>query len=305
MMQLESQELDNEKMAYHQKPSDARIWSVCLVIASLAGLIIMTVLLLSKYSPSSYGWVAVFGASFVFGSTGIPMKMSSLEAPDSVLFASYCNLGIALISLPVLIYLLATDTFTFYPFAILGAAILMTISYFSFNAVRLLGYAVAPAIWAGIGMTVAYILGVTAFEESIRFIPGAAIALALLITGVALISLSQQREEVSLISPKATPSIAILYCIITGIFDGSLMVPFKLSKAVALREVLSYIASFGIGAVAVTPVMFTLYVIFILRGRVPDFYLGTVLGPGVLSGSLWGCANFLSVNATYSLVIMH
>jgi hypothetical protein len=75
------------------------------------------------------------------------------------------------VAIPVLIYLLAINEFTFYPYAILGAADIMIVSYFAFLAVRALGYATAPAIWCGIGNKT-QILVVTVRSSSILYIYG-------------------------------------------------------------------------------------------------------------------------------------
>lgn len=306
--------------AWHRKPpSDEKIWiaSVAVVFTSL--LIIGIMLGVSQTSTAASGWVAVAGASIVFGSTGVPMKISSLSNEetklDTVLFACYSNTGIFLISLPLLIYLLATGQFIFYPWAIVGAADIMIISFFAFNAVRDLGYATAPAIWAGIGMISAFLWGVVVFNEPVDNIIGASLAIACLVIGVALISTSQfqiKLSDTTYMDPGAeaeyvNPVINItsfygyIFCLLTGIFDGSLMVPFKLSGATTVPEVLSYIAYFGIGTLIATPVIFSLYTLVILQGKLPTLYLQTAPKPGIVMGILWACGNFLSVNATYCL----
>lgn len=221
-----------------------------------------------------------------------------------MVFACYSNLGVLLVSLPVLVYLLCAGKFVFFPLAIAGAADIMIISYFAFLAVRELGYATAPAIWCGIGMTTAFVWGAAVFQEPTSDIVAAAFAIGLLIAGVALISLSQaapSEMSVKAVTPPAS-SWAYLFCLLTGLFDGSLMVPFKFSHTRSLSDVLSYLASFGIGTAIATPTLFMLYYLIVLRGQFPNMYLSTALRPGIASGVLWGSANFLSVHATNYLV---
>ena len=223
---------------------------------------------------------------------------------DSVVFACYSNVGVLVVSLPVLVYLLSVGKFTFMPLAIVGAADIMVISYFAFLAVRALGYAVAPAIWCGIGMTTAFIWGVAVFQEPTANIVAAAIAIGLLVAGVALISLSQEiKGDSENKSNSPASSLAYVFCLLTGFFDGSLMVPFKFTQTHNLSDVLSYLASFGIGTAIATPALFATYYLTVLKRRFPNLYVNTALRPGVVSGILWGTANFLSVHATNYLVI--
>ena len=223
-----------------------------------------------------------------------------------MVFACYSNLGVLIVSLPVLAYLLSVGRFVFFPLAIAGAADIMIISYFAFLAVRELGYATAPAIWCGIGMTTAFVWGAAVFREPTSNIVAAAFAIGLLVAGVALISLSQVAQRsaegsVKAVTPPAS-SWAYLFCLLTGLFDGSLMVPFKFSHTEGLSDVLSYLASFGIGTAVATPTIFLAYFLIVLKGKIPNFYFSTALRPGVASGVLWGSANFLSVHATNYLV---
>ena len=68
-------------------PSDEHVWRASLVVALIGLCLIGLMLCLSALAPSSAGWVAVFGAAFVFGSTGIPMKVPSLSHVSCPLFA--------------------------------------------------------------------------------------------------------------------------------------------------------------------------------------------------------------------------
>ena len=139
---------------------------------------------------SHTGWIAVVGASVIFGSTGIPMKSPELlddnrdensrndsqdnnynvsdknrdgnkdyddeEDNNPIIFACYTGIGIFIVSIPLLVYFLIsslfqhqTITFQYNLWAILGSLDIFIINYFAFQAVLLLGYAKAPALWAG------------------------------------------------------------------------------------------------------------------------------------------------------------
>jgi len=104
--------------------------------------------------------------------------------------------------------------------------------------------------------------------------------------------------------------IPLSFCICTGLLDGSLMVPFKLSQGQSqnksshspLTNSLCYIASFGISTAFVSPVLFLLYSATVNNMKLPTLHVREALVPGVLSGMLYGSANFMSVHATYYMV---
>lgn len=321
-----------------------------------AAVLIMVMLLTSAYAPSgAAGWVAVVGASIVFGSTGVPMKTPALKTlqVDSFVFALYNSIGIFMVTLPLVVYLAAIDAFVFKPWAILGAADICVIGYLAFMAVQILGYCKAPAIWAGCGMICAFLWGALGFNEPISDIGKAAAAIVLLIFGVYSVSTSQGKvdarhevdecqidpvgrrpvlddeekdDKVGPLKSTRTPSSATphsmlwqagfgyLLCFAVGFFDGSLLVPYKLSEqqqrlsgnadgGSRLREVFQYIASFGISSLFVSPTMFAIYCLCTQRpfGTVPALHLNVALLPGISSGVLWATANFMSVHATYFL----
>jgi glucose uptake protein GlcU len=122
------------------------------------------------------------------------------------------------------------------------------------------------------------------------------------------ISLEIEHEEsnVTLSSPTvgvAVVLVGLLCCASTGFFDGSLMVPFKLTQANSLNDIFSYLASFGISSAIGGP---SIYALYALSFRGGDFNLSDLhkaLFPGLTSGILWASANFMSVHATFWLGI--
>ena len=269
---------------------------------------------------------------------------------DPFVFALYNSAGIFTVTVPLVVYLAVTKQFVFKPWAILGAADICIIGYFAFMAVQRLGYCKAPAIWAGTGMIVSFLWGALQFAEPIRNMGMAVAAIVLLVFGVYSVSTSQggkkegggafdddvgapaaaaPYEEVkvddvhvgaSTLAPGSvgtneapTPwqsAVGYALCFTVGFFDGSLLVPFKLTQASrggddTLLQCLQYLASFGISAIVVAPALFALYCACVHRprGAVPPLHLRVALLPGASSGALWGAANFLSVHATYFLGI--
>ena len=173
--------------------ADKRLRSICVIMVIFA-LILIAIMLITSYTASFVaGWVAVVGASIVFGSTGVPMKTPALKScqVDSFVFALYNSIGIFIVSIPIIVYLLAIQRFRFQPWAILGAADICIIGYLAFMAVQRLGYSKAPAIWAGIGMVVAFLWGAFCFSEPIRDVGKAIAAIILLMFGVYCVSTSQ------------------------------------------------------------------------------------------------------------------
>mmetsp|Transcript_26564 Transcript_26564/g.33178 ORF Transcript_26564/g.33178 Transcript_26564/m.33178 type:complete len:403 (+) Transcript_26564:30-1238(+) len=98
----------------------------------------------------------------------------------------------------------------------------------------------------------------------------------------------------------------IFFCLIAGICDGSLMVPYKLQEMYAPRNdftnTLNYLASFGIGTVITIPAILFFYYAMVKR-QPPALKFSVAAFPGIISGMLWGIANFLSVHATKYLGI--
>lgn len=97
------------------------------------------------------------------------------------------------------------------------------------------------------------------------------------------------------------------FALLTGLFDGSLMVPFKLDILFTghddLEETYHYLASFGLNAMLICPVIYLSYIYYIKQGNIPWESIKVARVPGLLSGIMWASANFMSVHATYYLGI--
>lgn len=194
---------DNKPAEILRETSDCHVLyaSFIMVVISFIMIICMIISIVlfdnrnenSNLTTSPTGWIAVSGAIIVFGSTGIPMKSPILREVkvDALVFSLYNSIGILLMTLPLILYLIITQNFVFQFWSILGSADIMIITYFAFHAIQRLGYAIAPAIWAGISMISAFLWGVLVFHESVANIAIASVALVLLILGVVLICLSK------------------------------------------------------------------------------------------------------------------
>jgi len=329
------------------------------------------------------------------------MKMPILASVqvDSLVFSLFSTIGIVIITIPLMIFLICINEFEYHPWSIVGAVDIILIGYFSYNAIQVLGYAIAPAIWAGIGMTVAFLWGIIVFEEIPEHKQLSQLAILSLIIGVVCISISSNMKETIQINqtetidyekietdgmetekelPKRLDDIQIemtcsnqveikdnnvnqecntvdvekceesdlnisesiktketevvesvippcqfswkmqvsaySMCILTGLCDGSLAVPFKktisdildyeyeLGKE-GLHITFSYLVSFGLSTLFVSPIIFGLYCLLLKKGRIPNLHASHAALPGILSGMLWASANLMSILATYYLGI--
>ena len=379
MMTLEGLNLDAKTVHRSGEKNKERtdrevlVVSISMILISLMFLAVMLIVAATEkgtsneYSVNSaVGWIAVVGAAVVFGSTGIPMKSPSLKTleVESFVYSLYNSVGIFIATTPLILYKIITGTFYFEVYGILGAANILVVGYFAFMAVQTLGYAIAPALWCGVGMISAFVWGAVVFKEEVNNIVGGAMSILLLALGVYIMStlagsstkveddthdafggdehaydqfveesnnsvfmcvkqgdedrgneLGERGMEVE--DSKASTASAlrgktlegITYCLLTGLCDGAIMVPFKLSNIDSVQATFDYIVSFALASSFVAPVMFCVYCIcryFSGVSRVENvpivsFHAKVAFIPGVLSGALWSLANFLSCHATFYL----
>jgi hypothetical protein len=163
-------------------------------------------------------------------------------------------------------------------------------------------------------MITAFILGALAFQEHIHNVIGGSCSILILAGGIYSMSTLALAQGNTSAPDLAKSSIensrnghavvyrGLFFCVCNGLCDGAMMVPFKLAGTEELVDALRYIASFSIASVIVSPLLFAVYCIVIWR--IPDFHIDVALLPGSLSGVLWCLANFMSVHATYFLVIL-
>lgn len=151
-------------------------------------IVLIVGMLLSASSSSSVGtgWIAVVGASVVFGSTGIPMKIKATmdTTLEPVIFALFSGIGIFIVNFPLTVYLLVIKKFEFQPWAFLGSLDIVGILCVAFLAVKELGYTKAPAFWCSIGIVSSFLIGTFFFGETIHSYAYAIFSLPLLIGGI-------------------------------------------------------------------------------------------------------------------------
>jgi len=170
--------------------------SVLMIVISFIMIGAIVAMSHSTHTVAS-GWIAVIGASFIFGATGIPMKACGVEDSDKdpLIFSLYSTFGIIIVNFPVLVYLLATNQFRFLPWAVLGSLDIIVITYLAFIAVRETGYAKAPAMWCSVGMITSFMQGLLLFREPIHIVSYEIAAIALLIVGVVTVNFCQTEQQ--------------------------------------------------------------------------------------------------------------
>uniref|UniRef100_A0A7S4Q7Y3 EamA domain-containing protein n=1 Tax=Alexandrium monilatum TaxID=311494 RepID=A0A7S4Q7Y3_9DINO len=223
-------------------------------------------------ASAAIGWLGVVSAIVIFGCYGILIKTPAVVQAnvDTMIFTSYYGLATAFVS--VLIWAVAgsQDGLTlnggsFAMGALFGFAWTAS-QMFAYTGVQILGYAVGPAIWIGITICVSFVWGTLVFGNPVISLPGALLAIALLLVGVCLAAassrLSDMRQQLAherelalqLTSVEGIEGVAeaggnksaqlqtegsargpaggsvlfgLLNCVGVGIFNGSLMVPMR------------------------------------------------------------------------------
>lgn len=107
-------------------------------------------------------------------------------------------------------------------------------------------------------------------------------------------SYSQLSSDAPVTIPNyASVSYGFSFCLLTGLLDGSLMLPFKLASSETPIAILQYISSFSIAAGVVAPTLFLLYTLAFRPRETPLRVdeLRTGAFPGISSGALWGAGN--------------
>eukprot|EP00960_Hanusia_phi_P070549 767333-Hanusia_phi.AAC.2 len=285
------------------------------------------------------GWIAAFGASMVFGSSSLPAKHPSCKVVGPFGFQMWVTAGNATTTL--LLVLLKGSSIRWSSWGAAGALILTATQCCAWPAVGALGAAAGPGIWCGVGMSVAFMWGTMVFQEAVRSLAQCLAALLLLLLGVMGISLCQSsvlqrlassREAGDLMSFKelegeggdheerggraetrgAKLAMGVMLALMTGVFDGSLMAPFKAflsssppsSSSSQSDLVFEYLSSFALALPVVaggTLLSIIIYNHHVLDASFDRASLKEAAYPGFCAGVLWAIGNVLSVHATLEL----
>eukprot|EP00457_Paulinella_chromatophora_P009859 gb/GEZN01009937.1/.p1 GENE.gb/GEZN01009937.1/~~gb/GEZN01009937.1/.p1 ORF type:complete len:384 (+),score=65.34 gb/GEZN01009937.1/:61-1152(+) len=285
-----------------------------------------------ELSESSAGVIAVLASIIGFGVYFAPLKTKKYESlrMSPVVTQAYINLAIFLSSFLVLTY----TEFKFTYYGIIGAALWVPGSLLSLVAVEHCGLAVGMGVWNGTTILCAFFWGDVIFKEGTKNVPMAMVALLCLMIGVGCLAFSSSKtmKEIEAgrtggIVPVAhpldepllagetgdtpeksdgetsktqkKPLMGVGIALIIGLLNGSCMAPLRAMPDDERGIV--YLMSFGIGVLAVTPLFFGLWFLFIYlvsppgTNVLPEWKLQQALLPGLLTGFIWSVANWSAV----------
>jgi glucose uptake protein GlcU len=153
-------------------------------------------------SDQLYGYLAVLGAIFFFGSIGVMIKSKKLaEAKvDPMVFQLYYSVAIFISSWLVLSY----NSFVFTYWGIVGAALWVPASILSIFAIKYAGLSISQGIWSGSSIIVSFLWGAIFYPmidphkddkgknntDEVKSFPLSAVALFVLCVGILGLSLS-------------------------------------------------------------------------------------------------------------------
>ncbi|XP_065179691.1 transmembrane protein 144 homolog A-like [Sycon ciliatum] len=312
---------------------------VCALVATVIALRFMWKDELADEHSSKqtiFGMISVLSCILTFGCYGIFIKSPSVQELqiDPGVFQVYLSIGVSGTLMCVAFYTPTDfDPIMLLTWGIIGAGLLVPCQIFGYIAINNVGYAVGPAVWAGLTMVVSFLWGVLMFKEELESLPGSIGGLCLLCVGIGGAAMCQSEvpnrvvgmcfghsedEQRSLLSVQSSkPSegdssqsggggsfiIGITAAIVVGVLNGSLMVPFHYySKAVSdPNAAISYSVNFAAGIAIVTlPVVFTWFLI--KHGtNWPPFHFYRVGLQGLVTGFYWACGYFLATYATQYL----
>jgi len=224
------------------------------------------------------------------------------------------TLAIFLSSWLVLTY----NNFVFTYWGIVSASLWVFASVLSIFAINNVGLATAQGLWSGATIFVSFLWGTLVFHQTPDSIPLAIVALVLLAIGIAGMSIAgsnllvkaqanddvptQEMDPLVNETDTAEPPAQITWLGIAcalglSLTNGSMLAPYSYAPDEAKP---SFLVSFGIGVLIVTPVFAVIY--FVVFRKKPDFNLVKVVAlPGMLCGLGWNIGNWASIYATMFL----
>lgn len=196
-----------------------RHWVIAIVVLLLDIAIVFAIIIVDRTNhidPSTItvpdtsvliGWIGVLGAIFIFGCYGINIKTPAVtEAKcDCMVFQVYYSVAVAVVSFLIWAIAGSQDGMWFtgssFCMGLLFGVLWIISQVFGYLAIQNVGYAVGPAVWVGVTITVSFVWGVAVFNTPVNSWPGAIGAIAMLLLGVVLaagssvISNQQQQQK--------------------------------------------------------------------------------------------------------------
>lgn len=288
-------------------------------------------------SSNPVGWIGLLSCILVWGSYAVPVKAPEIlkAKVDPMVYQVYFTIGGVTCGL-VVAAALGIWRITYW--GLFGAVLWVLNMIFSYLGIQGLGFAMAPAIWSGITVLMSFFLGFVVCQEPVKYIPVALASLLILTVGVAFVAccrdlrlqrflafcwktheeemnlavsfapeceLSDVQNEAGVSAPEIPKStlMSLVFTVLVGFFNGSLMLPVKLyqvrdaSQLQTTEQIVSYIVSFCLFSIPVTFVLFLGWFYFPpLKGFTPKWNFRVAAFPGFVTGFSWLsaflCASF-------------
>lgn len=282
-----------------------------------------------------YGFLAAIGSIILFGSAGVPLRIKKirqlqtfeseydLEGVHPMVFHIYLLVGIVLTS-PLLYAYIPIEIDYIVVIAAIGQTIIFIPSnILAISAIQQAGLAIAISIWAGTSIIVSFAWGVGLLSNlnKINSIPFCIIALILLFLGITNFMISFKLEEMQNDDSNDDtnddtdddnnkhPWKGILYALMVGFLNGSLLVPFQyMSRFTDSNDdvfAFNVIIVFAFCSLFTGSIFVSIYFAYKrLKGdwcEIPSFHFKWGSLAGISVGIMWSIGNICSVYATLFL----
>lgn len=292
-------------------------WTLAGCVVVLDILVVAAIIIMDKWhhveppvaggidTSAAIGWLGVLGAVFIFGCYGILIKTPSVQETkcDCMVFQCYSSLAVVVVSLFIWAIAGSEEGMTLstssLKMGVLFGALWIVSQICAINAVRAIGYAVAPAIWIGVTILTSFFWGVVVFRNPVHDWQGAMKAMALMLSGVFLAAASSMisdrqkkfeevggggggvqevQDELEPLLTKAaeadtrgvSQTLGIMYACLLGLCNGSLMVPVACFQdgcpslgvqaySGNVLAPLSFLPSLAAGIALAHPILFMMY----------------------------------------------
>jgi glucose uptake protein GlcU len=269
---------------------------------------------------NTWGFIAAVFSICMFGSFTINFKFGSLQRTgfDPMVMQIWMNLAIGTSSLIVISY----EGFHWSNWGILSGGLWLLCNMMAIVAIQNIGISISQGVWSGSTIIVSFIWGAAIFHQTPASIGLSILALVVLCIGIAGISiagtdlLGRKAEETSGLletppgsvqelgeiipepmSPRKKMLLGFASAFLLGIPNGSVYAPLNpLIKEDEIWKGATYLPSFGLGLLIVTPV-FALPYFFLFLRKQPDWNWKVLPLRACLAGIMWNAGNWSSLYA--------
>eukprot|EP01114_Cavostelium_apophysatum_P013446 TRINITY_DN3260_c0_g1_i1.p1 TRINITY_DN3260_c0_g1~~TRINITY_DN3260_c0_g1_i1.p1 ORF type:complete len:349 (+),score=8.01 TRINITY_DN3260_c0_g1_i1:84-1130(+) len=284
-------------------------------------------------STTAWGWAAVIGSIFAFGSFAVPIKSKRvLDAKvDPLVYQSYKSFWACITSVIPFTY----TAFSYTPWGIISGLLWIPGGVCAIVAINCIGLGVAMGFWSGIIVMGNFFFGVVVFREPLHNVPlaiGGVVLLSVGVAGMALasavfkppvashgnvqrprrLSITQTINEADpllpsgeitevnffqAMNPRKRAILGWFCTVMCGCCGALFNVPYKIASNRGSSSI-DYLFSFATGVALVNSsalLFYTLFRLLYLKKKAPSFHFRIMAIPGSISGILWSLGNYLSI----------